>query len=200
MSCSFRSATPSSSCQEDACVLEKMVLPSKNTHMTFRLCLEIAGLKRKLRNNLSPPNEALGPVWEVGECVGIYWRPNFETILYPYLPPHITRPKECKKLFIAPLPEKCFFSVRYRWIWRSKECGNRCRRICVYWRFLCLSYMITSNAMDLLFLPSLKCSRGFVWPLQATEKTFLIPYQTECSQRPKRSTNRAKPKYRQITR
>lgn len=132
MSCSFRSATPSSSFQEDACVPEKMVFPTKYAHVRFRLCLEIAGLKRKLRNNLSPPNEALGPVWEVGECVGIYWRPNFETILYPYLPPHITRPKECKKLFIAPLPEKCFFSVRSLCTLRLKECVIRCRRICVY--------------------------------------------------------------------
>ncbi|GMH40677.1 hypothetical protein BSKO_08581 [Bryopsis sp. KO-2023] len=72
---------------------------------------EIAGLKRKLTNNLSPPNPGLGPEWEVGECIGVYWRPNFETILYPYLPPHITRPKECKKLFVSPLPEKCYFAV-----------------------------------------------------------------------------------------
>lgn len=74
-------------------------------------CIEFAGLKRKLTNNLSPPNPGLGPEWEVGECVGVYWRPNFETILYPYVPPHITRPKECKKLFVSPLPEKCYFAV-----------------------------------------------------------------------------------------
>lgn len=30
---------------------------------------------------------------QIGECVGIWWRPNFETILYPYCPPHITKPK-----------------------------------------------------------------------------------------------------------
>eukprot|EP00803_Ostreobium_quekettii_P010418 evm.model.scf_2415.1 EVM.evm.TU.scf_2415.1 scf_2415:6628-8717(+) len=72
---------------------------------------EVSGLKRKLTNSLSPADASLGPRWEVGECIGIYWRPNFETILYPYLPPHITRPKECKKLFVAPLPDKCYFAV-----------------------------------------------------------------------------------------
>lgn len=62
---------------------------------------------------MSPTTPSLGPEWEVGECIGIYWRPNFETILYPYLPPHITRPKEFKKLFVVPLPEKCYFAVKY---------------------------------------------------------------------------------------
>ncbi len=38
-------------------------------------------------------------------------RPNFETIFYPYLPPHITRPKECRKMFIIPLPDKAVFAV-----------------------------------------------------------------------------------------
>lgn len=30
---------------------------------------------------------------QIGECVAIWWRPNFETIMYPYCPPHITKPK-----------------------------------------------------------------------------------------------------------
>lgn len=73
---------------------------------------EIEGLKRKLASNLSPEEASLATDWEVGDCAGIYWRPNFENnILYPYLPPHITKPKECKKLFIVPLPERCYFSV-----------------------------------------------------------------------------------------
>jgi len=73
---------------------------------------EIEGLKRKLVSNLSPEEASLATNWEIGDCAGIYWRPNFENnILYPYLPPHITKPKECKKIFIVPLPEKCYFSV-----------------------------------------------------------------------------------------
>ncbi len=48
----------------------------------------------------------------MGECVGQFWRPGFDFSLYPYLPAHITKPKEIKKLFLVPLPEKCFFAVR----------------------------------------------------------------------------------------
>ena len=50
--------------------------------------------------------------WQVGECVGTFWRPGFDFNLYPYCPAHITKPKEIKKLYIVPLPEKCFFAVR----------------------------------------------------------------------------------------
>ncbi|PKI45416.1 hypothetical protein CRG98_034221 [Punica granatum] len=47
----------------------------------------------------------------IGECVAIWWRPNFETVMYPYCPPHITKPKECKKLFIVHLSERDYFAV-----------------------------------------------------------------------------------------
>lgn len=61
--------------------------------------------------NLSPTNPALQSAWEVGDLLGVYWRPNFETIFYPYMPAHITKPKECKKLFLINLPERCYFAV-----------------------------------------------------------------------------------------
>jgi cleavage and polyadenylation specificity factor subunit 5 len=48
---------------------------------------------------------------QVGECIGQYWRPNFDHHMYPYLPAHVTRPKEVRKLFVVPLPEKGFFEV-----------------------------------------------------------------------------------------
>ncbi|GAQ91558.1 cleavage and polyadenylation specificity factor subunit 5 [Klebsormidium nitens] len=72
---------------------------------------EVAGLKRKLSSKLSPEGSALKQEWEIGECAEIWWRPHFETNMYPYVPPHISKPKECKKLFLVPLPEKCFFAV-----------------------------------------------------------------------------------------
>ncbi|KAJ9523060.1 hypothetical protein QJQ45_023947 [Haematococcus lacustris] len=50
-------------------------------------------------------------VWDVGEVAGQYWRPNFDTLFYPYNPPHVSRPKECKKVFVVPLPEKAMFAV-----------------------------------------------------------------------------------------
>ncbi len=30
-------------------------------------------------------------------------------IQYPYIPPHITKPKECKKLFVVQLPDHCMY-------------------------------------------------------------------------------------------
>jgi hypothetical protein len=49
---------------------------------------------------------------QVGECVASWWRPDFDAELYPYVPPHITRPKESKRVFVVHLPEKCYFAVR----------------------------------------------------------------------------------------
>eukprot|EP00906_Rhabdomonas_costata_P017530 RCo025312 len=72
---------------------------------------EVTCLKRKLSKKLSPPNQYAQPNWEVGELLGVYWRPHYEQHLYPYLPPHITKPKECRKLYVVPLPEKCIFAV-----------------------------------------------------------------------------------------
>ena len=49
---------------------------------------------------------------QVGECIATWWRPHFEAEMYPYVPPHVTRPKECKRIFVVHLPEKCYFAVR----------------------------------------------------------------------------------------
>ncbi|KAK4403587.1 Pre-cleavage factor Im subunit [Sesamum angolense] len=72
---------------------------------------EIEGLKRKLSSKLAANSPSLQPDWQIGECVAIWWRPNFETIMYPYCPPHITKPKECKKLFLVHLSEREYFAV-----------------------------------------------------------------------------------------
>ncbi|XP_059633159.1 pre-mRNA cleavage factor Im 25 kDa subunit 1 [Cornus florida] len=66
---------------------------------------DIDGLKRKLNSKLSVKEDGFGSDWEVGECLGMLWRPDFETLLYPYLPPNVKRPKECIKLFLVNLPE-----------------------------------------------------------------------------------------------
>ncbi|PWN45186.1 cleavage and polyadenylation specificity factor, 25 kDa subunit [Ceraceosorus guamensis] len=73
---------------------------------------EISGLSTRLEGQLAPtssdPN-SYGPkgeageagTWEIGDCLAQWWRPNFETFMYPYVPPHITKPKEHKKLFLT---------------------------------------------------------------------------------------------------
>ncbi|GFR52624.1 hypothetical protein Agub_g15212 [Astrephomene gubernaculifera] len=72
---------------------------------------EVEGLRRKLSNNLAPPSTALQVVWDVGEVLSVFYRPNFDTAFYPYVPPHISRPKECRKLLVVQLPERCVFAV-----------------------------------------------------------------------------------------
>ncbi|KAG7545679.1 NUDIX hydrolase-like domain superfamily [Arabidopsis suecica] len=64
---------------------------------------DIEGLKRKLASKLSVNENAVVPGLEVGECIGMWWRPNFETLMFPFLPPNVKHPKECTKLFLVRL-------------------------------------------------------------------------------------------------
>ncbi|KAL4066572.1 cleavage and polyadenylation specificity factor 25 kDa subunit [Scleroderma citrinum] len=70
---------------------------------------DVEGLKRRLDERLAPPPESkqfnashgVDNEWEIGDCLAQWWRPNFETFMYPFIPAHITKPKECKKLFLV---------------------------------------------------------------------------------------------------
>ena len=55
------------------------------------------GLSRKLHNKLSPAQESMRHEWECGDCVAQWCRPGFEPCYYPYLPAHVTKPKETRK-------------------------------------------------------------------------------------------------------
>ncbi|KAF5748456.1 CFIM-25 isoform 1 [Tripterygium wilfordii] len=72
---------------------------------------DIDGLRRKLSRKLSVGEDGSGLDWEVGECLGMWWRADYETLLYPYLPPNLRSPKECTKLFLVKLPESRKFIV-----------------------------------------------------------------------------------------
>jgi cleavage and polyadenylation specificity factor subunit 5 len=100
---------------------------------------EISCLKRKLCKKLSPPNQYSQPNWEIGEILGTYWRPNFEQHMYPYLPPHITKPKECRKLLLF----HC-----------QKSASSQYHAISSCWQCLYLSSMITKSATGPLWLLS----------------------------------------------
>jgi cleavage and polyadenylation specificity factor subunit 5 len=74
---------------------------------------EIEGFKARLDERLAPVG-SLGEGnkagdWQVGDCLAQWWRPNFETFMYPFVPAHITRPKECKKLYFIQLPHSSTF-------------------------------------------------------------------------------------------
>jgi len=71
---------------------------------------EVEGLQRKLVNKLSPVG-GVAADWDISECAGVWWRPNFDNLFYPYLPPHITRPKEQKKMFVVQLPDQATFAI-----------------------------------------------------------------------------------------
>jgi cleavage and polyadenylation specificity factor subunit 5 len=78
---------------------------------------EIDGFKARLDERLAPvgklgEGEAAAD-WDVGDCLAQWWRPNFETFMYPFIPAHVTRPKECKKLYFIRLPKssKCLWTL-----------------------------------------------------------------------------------------
>ncbi|KAJ5191979.1 cleavage and polyadenylation specificity factor 25 kDa subunit [Penicillium cinerascens] len=77
---------------------------------------EIDGFKKRLNERLAPvgsqfSGEGVNEDWEIGDTLAQWWRPNFETFMYPFLPGHVTRPKECKKLYFIQLPKKKVLSV-----------------------------------------------------------------------------------------
>jgi cleavage and polyadenylation specificity factor subunit 5 len=66
---------------------------------------------RKLTSFMAPTAANLKPAWRVAECLGTYYRPNFENLMYPYCPAHVARPKEIKHIMLVNLPEKCYLAV-----------------------------------------------------------------------------------------
>ena len=43
--------------------------------------------------------------------MGQFWRPEFDEYIFPYLPPHVSRPKELIKVIVASLPPRCVIKV-----------------------------------------------------------------------------------------
>lgn len=77
---------------------------------------EIPGFKARLNERLAPQGvqstgDGVHGEWEIADTLAQWWRPNFETFMYPFMPAHVTRPKECKKLYLIQLPES---SKHYR--------------------------------------------------------------------------------------
>ncbi|OEH77256.1 pre-mRNA cleavage factor Im 25 kDa subunit 2 [Cyclospora cayetanensis] len=66
------------------------------------------GSKRKW---VAQQASAEGAEMEVGEFLGEWWRGEFDDELVPYLPPHVTRPKERVRVHQVQLPYRCSFRV-----------------------------------------------------------------------------------------
>jgi len=71
---------------------------------------EVEGLKRILTETLGATD---GPEdrWTVEDTLGNWWRPNFSPEQYPYVSPHVTQPKEQKKLFLVQMKEGCYLAI-----------------------------------------------------------------------------------------
>eukprot|EP00053_Salpingoeca_punica_P004855 m.51313 g.51313 ORF g.51313 m.51313 type:complete len:198 (+) comp12978_c0_seq1:43-636(+) len=70
---------------------------------------EQEGLNRILNNWFCP--EGKTREWPISDLVATWWRPNFEFSMYPYVPPHATKMKEHKQVFLIQLPPDCTFEV-----------------------------------------------------------------------------------------
>ncbi len=49
--------------------------------------------------------------WGIEDLISNWWRPSFEPLMYPYVPAHITKPIEQRKLFLVQLEEKGFLTT-----------------------------------------------------------------------------------------
>ncbi|RNA37638.1 Cleavage and polyadenylation specificity factor subunit 5 [Brachionus plicatilis] len=71
----------------------------------------VEGLKRLLNETLGKSDGSSQNNWLIEDTIGNWWRPNFEAPRYPYIPAHVTKPKEHIKLYLVQLGEKAIFAV-----------------------------------------------------------------------------------------
>ncbi|KAJ8042301.1 Cleavage and polyadenylation specificity factor subunit 5 [Holothuria leucospilota] len=71
---------------------------------------EVDGLKR-LMTEILGRQDGVQQDWMVEDVIANWYRPNFEPPQYPYIPAHITKPKEHKRLYFVQLAEKALFAV-----------------------------------------------------------------------------------------
>lgn len=96
---------------------------------------EIEGFKSRLNERLAPvgtqfSGEGVNEEWEIGDTLAQWWRPNFETFMYPFIPAHVTRPKECKKLYFIQLPKQSelphlFLKRSLTSLFRGSQCPKK---------------------------------------------------------------------------
>lgn len=69
------------------------------------------GLKRLLSETLGKTDCQSQNNWIIEDIIGNWWRPNFEAPRYPYVPAHITKPKEHIRMYLVQLGERATFAV-----------------------------------------------------------------------------------------
>jgi len=122
---------------------------------------EMDGLQRKLHKRLSPPIKEFQQDWEVGELLSVWWRPNFDNFLYPYIPAHVTRPKEQKKIIHGPLARTMFILDSLQF---SIACCSIIRTVRQSWKVWTCNSRVASSAESLqfsLYWKTIGCSHTY---------------------------------------
>ena len=68
----------------------------------------IEGLKRKMKKQLNVDDLKH---YQIGELLGTFYRINYSSNLYPYLPSHVHSPKEIISLYMIHINESCNFKI-----------------------------------------------------------------------------------------
>uniref|UniRef100_A0A915PQ07 Cleavage and polyadenylation specificity factor subunit 5 n=1 Tax=Setaria digitata TaxID=48799 RepID=A0A915PQ07_9BILA len=71
---------------------------------------EMAGIRR-LMTQIVGFEDSADTSFKIHHIIANWWRPNFEAPVYPYIPAHITKPKEVIKVFIVELPKRISFTI-----------------------------------------------------------------------------------------
>eukprot|EP00116_Pleurobrachia_bachei_P013126 sb/3473388/ len=66
-------------------------------------------LAENLTSLLCKPDDPIK--WDIGEVVCQWWRPSFEPPQYPYIPAHVSCPKERRSIYLVHLPPSASFSI-----------------------------------------------------------------------------------------
>ncbi|KJE90060.1 cleavage and polyadenylation specific factor 5 [Capsaspora owczarzaki ATCC 30864] len=70
---------------------------------------EITGCQRWLTKTLAVEGTSIP--WNVCEIVCNWYRPSYDQNQYPYIPGHVTRPKEHRRVFVVELPPNAALAV-----------------------------------------------------------------------------------------
>ena len=62
-------------------------------------------------NKLNSENDQNKDDWVIKDCLGQWYRPNFDQKTFSYKPAHVTRFKENKKFYLVQLPPRALFAV-----------------------------------------------------------------------------------------
>ena len=85
---------------------------------------EVSGVTRLLNETLGRTDGEMNE-WTIEDEIGNWWRPNFDPPRYPYIPAHVTKPKEHTKLLLVQLPSKCKTFERFFYCFYLKGTLNR---------------------------------------------------------------------------